>query len=605
MLIKVGKFDLHRKHLALAAAGAILTHLLLFFSGHVALSSFSIPSDASRILMLTLDSSLDDGFQDQQEDAETLDEVEVGAAKSISETPPPENTIPITDPTLLPELQPDQEIVSEQALPPPLTDAEGSLIKDAEGSLITDAEGSLITDAEGPLIKDAEGSLITDAEGSLITDAEGSLEEILEGSEEEVALEENNVLTSSDSEVSVPQATAPQSSVTEVSVTKKQRKMLERKIEHFAKQLESGASAQNISWEYKGQSYTANFKHLPAADEMEMDKIEVEVATEQDGQKLTKKMRMKKLAFSNFAQFVNQWDEKVSIHDDELDGRFHSNSKIMLAPNRTASPLFFGKVTTASNRVEIDAIGKRARKKNMFLGGLETGVKKIRMPQPKLLYDDQEIDENSKTYFYAQNTRIVFTADGRYSAESLSKSGDVETSTEIIIGDAPVYIYTSPRAKLYVAGTVHGKVLLYSPKGIVIENSLVYADSDNSELHDNYLGLVSDRDVVIADARVTGPGDLQIDASIYAKRQFKVKNYNSKRAGTLRIHGSVSAGSMSATEPRYATSITFDKRLENIRPPNYPVSDRYELALAEHDWQVELNEDSLPDSDDQPALSEY
>jgi len=113
--------------------------------------------------------------------------------------------------------------------------------------------------------------------------------------------------------------------------------------------------------------------------------------------------------------------------------------------------------------------------------------------------------------------------------------------------------------------------------------------------------MVSDRDIVIADAKVTGPGDLQIDASIYAKRQFKVKNYTSKHAGTLRIFGSVSAGTMSATEPRYATNITFDKRLEDSRPPNYPVSDRYELALAEHDWQVEKNEESNEQSNEQSS----
>ena len=368
--------------------------------------------------------------------------------------------------------------------------------------------------------------------------------------------------------------------------------MLERKISHFAKQLESGEIAQSASWQHKGQTYVANFTRIPAADEMEMDKIEVEVVTEQDGHKLTKKMRMKKLAFSNFAQFVNHWDERVTMHDDELDGRFHSNSKILLTPNREAAPLFFGKVTTASNTVEIDSVGTLGLRKNIFLGGLETGVKKIRMPQPKLLYSEEQLEQNSRTFFYEQDTRIVFTVDGRYTAQSLGKSGKVEASTEVVLGDSPTYIYSAPHCKLHVGGTVNGKVLLYSPKGIVIESSLMYADSGSIEPHDNYLGLVSDKDIVIADSKVTGPGDLLIDASIYAKREFKVKNYTDKHAGTLKIFGSVTAGTHSATEPRYATSIIFDKRLEDTRPPNYPVSDRYELALSERDWAIEVNDEN-------------
>jgi len=622
-LINIGQLDLYRRHLVLAMVGAVLTHLLLFYSGHLVLSSFSIPSDASRALMLTLDSSLVDGIREDQKDSETINKAEVSVAKSVKQAPIPEDVKPATAAR---STNIDQKKVSEQlqVSDTPVVDvdeslltpaegsleeiAEGSLEEIAEDSLLTFAEGSLEEIAEDSLEENAEGSLITPAKGSLVTPAKGSLVTPAEGS-----LEETRVLTSLESELSIPQlAAAPKSTevsqssatetpVTQVSVTKKQQKMLERKIIKFAKQIESGTTAQAVSWEHKGQTYVANFTHFPAADEMEMDKIEVEVATEQDGHKLSKKMKMKKLAFSNFAQFVNQWDQQVTIHDDELDGRFHSNSKILLAPNRKATPLFFGKVTTSSHRVEIDAIGKRTHKKNMFLGGLETGVKKIRMPQPKLLYDDQPLDENSKTYFYEQDTRIVFTIDGRYTAHSLNKSGDTETSTEIIIGNAPIYIYSTAQAKLYVGGTLNGKVLLYSPKGIVIEQSLVYAESDTTEPHDNYLGMVSDRDIVIADAKVTGPGDLQIDASIYAKRQFKVKNYTSKHAGTLRIFGSVSAGTMSATEPRYATNITFDKRLEDSRPPNYPVSDRYELALAEHDWQVEKNEESNEQSNEQSS----
>jgi len=215
------------------------------------------------------------------------------------------------------------------------------------------------------------------------------------------------------------------------------------------------------------------------------------------------------------------------------------------------------------------------------------------MPKPKLLYGDEALITDDKTFFFAQDTRIVFTVDGRYSAQNLNTPPNSNNVTETVIGDSPIYILAAPNAKLYESGTVKGKILVYSPRGIVIETSLLYASSGTAEPHNNFLGLVSDKDVVVAEADVTGPGDLQIEASIYARRQFKVKKYLSKHAGTLKIHGSLTAGSISATEPRYATKIVFDKRLEELRPPNYPISDRYELALSKHDWKVETRETTL------------
>ena len=616
----------HRKRLVLASIGAVITHLLFFSTGHLALTSFSIPSDTSRILMLTLDSSVQDGISEQEAaETETLNNVEVNKPSSIKQLPTPLDIEPsLTEiPDQLPtevteaneELKQNQQVVEQESLmelaeislltpidsvttpiEESITPVEETLNKASESSLLEESEISL-----ADLTENLEPELANTSEANSEHNQETEIESIEAANIDETAIglvqetaEPLDVLNTTESEIALKQVAATQKpqveTVNKVSVSKKQRKMLERKATQFAKQIESGATAQSVSWNFQGQTYVAHFKRTPAFDEMEMDKFEVEVVTEQDGQKLIKKMRMKKLAFSNFAQFVNHWDENVSIHDDELDGRFHSNSEILISPNRKATPLFFGKVTTASHKVEINAIGKHSYKKKMFIGGLETGVKKIRMPKPSLLYEDDLSNEGQNSFFYEQDTRITFTADGKYIAENLKAKDGADTTEEILIGDEPIYICSSRSAKLYVSGTVKGKVLLYSPKGIVIEKSLTYADKTESTTHENYLGLVSDKDIVVADGKVTGTGDLLIDASLYAKRQFRIKNYTSKHMGTLRIFGSLTAGSISATEPRYATNITFDKRLENIRPPNYPVSDRYELALSEHDWNVENGE---------------
>ena len=101
---------------------------------------------------------------------------------------------------------------------------------------------------------------------------------------------------------------------------------------------------------------------------------------------------------------------------------------------------------------------------------------------------------------------------------------------------------------------------------------------------DDYLGLVSGRFVRIANAQTTGEGDLLIHASIYAKRRFSVGRFRSRNDGALVIYGSLTAGSISATEPRYSTRILFDPRLEEVRVPSFPMTDRYEILAWDSTW---------------------
>jgi hypothetical protein len=104
---------------------------------------------------------------------------------------------------------------------------------------------------------------------------------------------------------------------------------------------------------------------------------------------------------------------------------------------------------------------------------------------------------------------------------------------------------------------------------------------------DDYLGLVSDKYVDIAPPDVTGPGDLVINAAIYAKRRFVVRRYRFRNEALLYIYGSLSVGSLSATEPRYYTRIRFDQRLEELRPPGFPMTNRFEVESWDTTWNVE------------------
>jgi hypothetical protein len=369
-----------------------------------------------------------------------------------------------------------------------------------------------------------------------------------------------------------------------VPVSDPQRLMLSTKFASWTERFSPDQSEPAAVWEHDGRKYAAVFRQISAEDSMSMEHLQVEISTEENGNRVSTELRMKRMAFSHFAQFIDRWDPQVRIHDDEVDGRFHSNSEIHLLSNRDAKPVFHGRVTTASRRVNTDAPG-RAYRDRMFLGGLETGVRTIMLPKQFVVFPGDTPVADDQIQRFEHDTRLTFYADGTYRWQDLNSTEAEQVGT--ISGDA-YYMVAGQDRELHIKGTVNGKVLVYSPERIVIEDDLMYArDPAGTVGGDDYLGLVSDKSVEVAGPDVTGPGDLRIHASIYAKRRFIVRNYRSKASGTLHIYGSLIAGSVTATEPRFATKIEFDRRLDNVRPPSFPLTDRYELEAWDGAWKID------------------
>ena len=152
-----------------------------------------------------------------------------------------------------------------------------------------------------------------------------------------------------------------------------------------------------------------------------------------------------------------------------------------------------------------------------------------------------------------------------------------------VLPDHPIYLVAESCVTLSVSGKVLGKVMVYSPERIIIEDDLTYARANFMQSED-MIGLISGKSVVIGGQDTTGEGDLNVQASIYARGRFHVRDYSKRHTGTLKIFGSVSAGTISATQPRYATDIKFDSRFEKIRPPGFPVTERYEVTDKNLAW---------------------
>jgi hypothetical protein len=364
-----------------------------------------------------------------------------------------------------------------------------------------------------------------------------------------------------------------------------QRKAVLKKInEIVSKPFTMATHDSSFTWETDRQRFQFNLQHFPAQSATGLDELLVGVTTIDGGDTLATQLRMKRLAFSQFAQFVDYWDPQVALHDDEFDGRFHSNSGMVLSGKGGTQPKFRGKVTTASYSIRSSEPIFFIDNREVFLEGLEEGAAPI--PLPRVFHGVPKDANHSAggVHSFTEETWLTFYGDGTYTWHTATAP---ENEHHGNLSREPNSIISRGRAKLHVKGVIKGKLLVYSENNIIIDGDLLCAQNPETfPQSEDFLGLVSTKDVEIASPDVTGPGDLKIYAAILAKGRFRVPDLYTRQSGTLHIYGSLSAGSISATEPRYATRIRFDKRFERMRPPNFPMTNRYEIAEWDERWMV-------------------
>ena len=371
------------------------------------------------------------------------------------------------------------------------------------------------------------------------------------------------------------------------SFESREAQSVRRKLSSWTGSFEAEKLESTLTWRDDGQEYTAVLKQSSPADAMGMERLIVELTTERDGERFATELGMTRLAFSNFGQFVNRWDPNVGLNDDVIDGRFHSNTGVKINRTGRATPVFGGKVTIAGGDVVAMSEGflsthpTRLNKRKLFPAGLETNTRRIELPDRATALEAIADPDNSQRF--ARNAALTFHDDGHVSWREL-EGGSAEARRAL--GGEPFYLLADDDVELEVSGTVNGKVLVYTPGRIVVTGDLRYAADPRTPNADDYLGLVAERTVEIAEPDVTGSGDLEIFASIYARQRFVVRDFNSRRSGTLIVHGSLTAGTLSASEPRFATRVEFDDRLTTMRAPGFPLSDRYELDSVSDEWRV-------------------
>jgi hypothetical protein len=342
-----------------------------------------------------------------------------------------------------------------------------------------------------------------------------------------------------------------------------------------------------VAWQQDGTRYDAELVLERARDGVELDRVVADVSAEDQGRQIRTRIVLKRLPFSYFAQVIDRWDPMVQLHDDEIVGRMHINSRFNLLNDAQARPRLLGKVTTAAGGFNMESSGQR-RESDVFREGIETNAGRISLSRHAQSLERATREANARVHELPGDTRIRFFADGRYSWRDID-SGTLRYGSES--AGRSVYFIATRGATAFVEGVVSGRVLVYSPRRIVVEGDLVYAhDPREDPDSEDYLGLVCDKDIVIAPPAVTGPGDLRIQAALFAKRRIVVTDIDHPHPATLEIFGSLAAGSLTASEPRYATRIEYDWRFERLRPPGFPSTDRF----AADEWNGRWTEVSGP-----------
>ena len=360
---------------------------------------------------------------------------------------------------------------------------------------------------------------------------------------------------------------------------------LAERLAELATQAVKPAPTQ-IEWEQDGKQYSAVLIFERANDGTALDRVVAEVSAAERGKQFSTRVFLKRLPFSQFAHMVDEWDPMVQFHDDEIIGRVHSNSPFNLMYDSRTAPKFLGKVTTAARTFHTDSVGRRRGDADIFKGGVQTRAARIPLPAALQPFEWAPRDEDARIHEFVSDTNLEFFADGSYTRQTAGMAGPEHINET---SGAPLYLIARDGVTLHVKGVLAGKVLIYSPHRIVVEGSLTYArDPRESAESPDYLGLVCDKYITIAPPSITGRGDLEIHAAIFAGRRFVVSNINfgraTRRTATLRIYGSLSAGSMSASEPRYATRFEYDSRFEQRRPPGFPSTNRFEVEEWNGEW---------------------
>jgi hypothetical protein len=279
-------------------------------------------------------------------------------------------------------------------------------------------------------------------------------------------------------------------------------------------------------------------------------------------------------SFSMFAWMTNIENGVYWITGDTVWGRAHSNSTFYVS----GRPVYMDKVTTTNSFSPKPGVGTNQA---IFKKGYETGIAPITLPSDMTELVTASTSGGKKytgDIWVTLDPGTSSTGDGKAYIRSTS-SGPIIDS--ISLGNASFNGVLLGTGRVNVKGTLDGKLSIGSMTDVYIQDDIRYAKNPQTSASDDILGLVANRDVVVAD-NAANNHSVYVDGCVFARSgSFRAENYDSRPvAGTLNILGSIvqntrgAVGTFSGSTlvSGFSKRYRYDARLADatFRPPSYP-----------------------------------
>ncbi|MBM2845310.1 MAG: hypothetical protein HW407_622 [Bacteroidetes bacterium] len=279
-------------------------------------------------------------------------------------------------------------------------------------------------------------------------------------------------------------------------------------------------------------------------------------------------------SFSLYAWMTNIEGNINWITGDTVWGRVHSNDYLKV----NGRPVFMEKVTTARNfSPRLGTSPNYAILKN----GFESGVARIPFPTNLSDLDQASISGGRR---YTTDIWVTLSAGSGANDDGMAyvrttQAGPIVDS--VSLSDATFNGVMYGTGRVNVQGTLDGKLSIASLTDVYIQNDVVYERNPRFSTSDDMLGLVAERDVVVAD-NTANRTHCEIHGSVFTRTgSFRAENYNSGTPrGELKLLGSIvqerrgAVGTFSGSTllTGYYKRYRYDERLADptIRPPFYP-----------------------------------
>ncbi len=263
---------------------------------------------------------------------------------------------------------------------------------------------------------------------------------------------------------------------------------------------------------------------------------------------------------------------------DTLSGPTHTNGNY----NISGTPVFNDVVSSAEDFINY-LHGGPPTDNPTFAEGIQLGAEEIPMPSKAL---DLRTAAVQHGYHFEGPTTIVLNAVGTMTVTNDKLAP--HTQTMALPANGAVFVTGAQAGEnLHVSGTLQGQLSIGTNRDLIIDGNITYAtDPRINPDSTDVLGLIAEKDVVIAQGASPQGGDLTIQASMMAMDDsFYLDDWANELKGTLNIYGGIiqdrrgPVGTFSSRTGQkvsgYSKNYVYDSRLRTLPPPFYPTTGDY------------------------------